>query len=365
MNSWIMRSWLERHDESEWPDLTICQTEDACHLIDMKSHPSKEVIEKMCSDEFSAKHKYKYVDDLSVTVREDEGDLYSYCREVGNSEASEGLDISPNYEVAYISCNAVERGHKFMAINHKPGEQDGNESDYLCPVAMEAEQRSDTEPHSSTQGTTEGFGNKRSHTEVYQAEAVSRTSHEDTFSLLFSTSKVKKRVVEYKNIAFSSDQDEASWDEDAESIPDYDTPRVAYENAVYILDQGHTSQNEGHGSITTQEACPDEYDTMEGDSLVCLYQNGFTCVHPTVSDQLVPQNEHLYANMQEEEVDVVFQDIGPLLGTETGQPQDQETLPQLDQRDDIIGKNSARGSERYPIAHSWLKKRKVEVTFDI
>ena len=134
MESWIMRSWLESHDESEWPDLSICQTEDACHVTDMKSHPSKEVIEKMCSDEFFTKHKYKYVDVPSVTIRDDEDDDYSCCPKVGNPEADKCLDISSNYDV---TPNPVERDHKSIAVYQDPKEPDGNESGYLCPAILD------------------------------------------------------------------------------------------------------------------------------------------------------------------------------------------------------------------------------------
>jgi len=362
-----MRSWLKSHDESEWPDLTICQTEDACHVTDMKNHPSKEVIEKMCSDEFFTKHMYKYVDVPSVTVRDDEEDNYSRCPKVGNSEADERLDISSNYEAAYISPNPVERDHKLMTINQEPREPFSNESGYLSPAAMEAEQRSETEHHSSNQGLTEGPGSKRSHTEIYQAEAVSRTAQEGTYS---QVTKIKKRVVEYSNTAFSSDQEGASRVEDAESIPNYDKPRVAYENALYILDQGHTSADEGTGFSPKQEACLDEYEAVDGNSSVCLYQNAafWASTHPTVPDQLVPQGDHLYANVQEK-VDGVT-GTRSLLGTETGQPhmetpyQEQETSPQLGHAlHDIANKNSAGVSDRNPIAPSWLNDPKLEVTF--
>lgn len=367
MTSWIMSSWLESHDESEWPDLTICQTEDACHVTDMKNHPSKEVIEKMCSDEFFTKHKYKYVDVPSVTVWDDEDDDYSCCPKVGNSEANERLHLSSDYEVVYISPHPVERDHKLMTINQEPREPVSNESGYLSPAAMEAEQRSETEHHSSNQGLTKGFGSKRSHTEIYQAEAVSRTAQEATYS---EVTKIKKRVVEYSNTAFSSDQEGTSRDEDAESIPNYDKPRVAYENALYILDQGHTSADEGSGFTPKQEACLDEYEAVDGNSSVCLYQNAafWTSTHPTVPDQLVPQGDHLYANMQEK-VDGVT-GTRSLLGTETGQPhmeapyQEQETSPQLGHAlHDIASKNSAGVSERNPIAPSWLNDPKLEVTF--
>ena len=384
MKSWIMTFWLENHDKSEWPDLTICQTEDACHVTDTKNHPSKDVIEKMCSDEFFAKHKYKYVDHPSVTVKDDEDYAYAYCPKAGNSAANESLDVSSEYQAAYSSPNPVERDtythtnildDTYVAMNQEPKEPDDNESGYLCPIAIEAEQRSDNEDRSSNQDTTEGFGSKRSHTELCQAEAVSRTPHETTYS---QETKIKKRVVEYSNIAFSFDQDEASWDEDAECIPNCDTPPVAYENVVYLLDEAHTSHDEDAGFIAKHEPCLGEYENMDDDGsldsdpLACLYQNAaafLTCTHPTVSDQLVPQSDHLYANMQEK-VDVVTKDTRSQLDTEAGQPhiethhQEQETLPQPDHaRDDIAGNNSAGVSESNPIAPSWLNDPKLEVTF--
>ena len=367
MTSWIMRCWLESHDESEWPDLTICQTEDACHVTDMKNHPSKEVIEKMCSDEFFAKHKYKYVGDPTVTTRNEEDVYYSINPKVGNSEANERLDISSEYEAAYISPDPVERENKFMPINQEPRGLDGNESGYLSPVAMEAEQRRETKHHTSNQGLTEGIGSKRSHTEIHQAKAVSRRAQEATYS---QVAKIKKRVVEYSNAAFSADHEETSWAEDAKSIPNYDTSREAYENAIYILDQGYTSHLEGTGFIPRHDACLDMYEAMKGDSLMCLYQNAAIWTDPTVPDQLVPQSDHLYANMQEE-VDGVT-GTRSLLGTETGKPhlearcQDsrQETSPQLGHAlHDIASKNSAGVSEQNSIGPSWLNDSKLEVTF--
>ena len=377
MTSWIMRFWLESHDESEWPDLTICQTEVACHVTDMRSRPSKEVIEKMYSYEFFANHKYKHVDVPSVTVRDDEDDDYSFFSKAGNSEANESLYIISDYEAADISPNPVERDHKFMAVNQEPREPDSNESGYLSSIAMEAEPRSDTEHRSSNQSTTEGFGSNRSHTEIYQAEVFSRTAHEATFS---QATKIKKRVVEYNKSAFSSDQDEASWDEDTESIRNYDTPIVASENAVYILDQSHTSQGEGTRFIPKQEACLVENEAMDSDSSACFYQNAafWTCTHPTVPDQLVPRGDHLYANMQEKLDGVTG--TRSLQGMETGQPhmearyQEHETSPQLNHAlQDIASNNSAGPLRSLASAVGFLKRNpraslleidpKLKVTF--
>lgn len=319
-----MTSWKKRHDKSEWPDLKICQTEDACHVTDMKSHPSKEVIKMMCPDGFFVKHKYTYVDNSLVTTRHDEDDGYlgcpkegtseagksldissehqaayssltiardaedcnyscsskagtseasesldisceheaaysglilvrdaedydcSYCSKAGTSEAKERLDVSSEYHAAYSSLTllredkdnyeysccpragtseasesldnsaeyqasysspfSVERDN-LMAMSKEPKEPHDNDSAYSCPLTIEAEQRSDNEKRSSNQDTNEGNECKRSHTEIYQAEAVSRTPHETPCS---QKTKIKKGVVEDSNKAFSLDQNEAS-----------------------------------------------------------------------------------------------------------------------------------------------------------
>ena len=269
-----MTFWLKRHDKSKWPDLNICQAEDACHVTDMKSHPSKKVIKMMCPDGFFEKHKYTYVDNPLVTtrydddgagksldissehqaaygsltlvrdtedcnyshcskagtseakerlgisseyqaaysslipVRDDEDCNCSYCSKAGTPEASESLDINSEYQASYSSHISVERDN-LMTMNKEPKEPHDNDSTYSCPLTIEAEQRSDNEKHSSNQDTSEGFECKRSHTEIYQAEAVSRTPHETPYS---QKTKIKEgqSVVEDNNMAFSFDQDEAA-----------------------------------------------------------------------------------------------------------------------------------------------------------
>ena len=181
-----MSHWLKSHAESEWPDLSICQTEDACHVTDMESHPSEEVIEKMCSDQFFTKHKYKYVS--AITERDDEDDVHSFCRTAGNTEA-------------YLKYLKIRSDYNWIA-------------NYQDPEEVEVEQRSNSGDHSSNQGTIEGFESKRSHTEICQAGSVSRTPHEATYS---QVTKIKKRVVEYSNAVFSFDQDD-SWDENIEYL---------------------------------------------------------------------------------------------------------------------------------------------------
>ena len=58
MKSWIVQVWLRNHDKREWPDLSICQPHDACHVLDTEKHPDKQNIERMCSKGFFVKHGY-------------------------------------------------------------------------------------------------------------------------------------------------------------------------------------------------------------------------------------------------------------------------------------------------------------------
>ena len=143
----------------------------------------------------------------SALVKDDEGDDYSCRPKAGTSEASQSLDISSEYRASYSSPIPVERDN-FIAMNQEPKEPHDDDSASFCPLTIEGEQRSENENYSSNQDTSEGFECKRSHTEIYEAEAVSaRTPHETPCS---QKTKIKKGAEEYSNMAFSFDQDEAS-----------------------------------------------------------------------------------------------------------------------------------------------------------
>ncbi|XP_022781526.1 uncharacterized protein LOC111322652 isoform X6 [Stylophora pistillata] len=78
MLSWVMQLWLNTHEKSEWPVLSVSQPEDAIHVTNAEEHPSREDIEKMCSQGFFNPHKYLYVD----SVRQNETDtaeVYDYA----------------------------------------------------------------------------------------------------------------------------------------------------------------------------------------------------------------------------------------------------------------------------------------------
>ena len=72
MKSWMMQLWLQNHSESERPDLSIFQ--DGAHVFNEDRHPSKHDIERMCSEDYFAKHNYRY---NSRRLSEKDKTLYS------------------------------------------------------------------------------------------------------------------------------------------------------------------------------------------------------------------------------------------------------------------------------------------------
>ena len=111
MKSWIMKLWLRTHNEEEWPDLSVSQGIDVPHVLGGDSHPSEGNIEKMCSEEFYAQHRYKYVES---------SDVYGPKKRFEKSVPSD----SPPYE------NISQVG-------------EANESDYFCPATEKKNQTDD------------------------------------------------------------------------------------------------------------------------------------------------------------------------------------------------------------------------------
>lgn len=115
MQSWMMKLWLNNHDESEWPDLPIYQSEGACHVTGTEEHPSKEVIEKMCSESFFTHHKYWYVESIqrSVAGTGDE-EQYEFCESPYISQSPQESSVlwqSPR-ELSTVSISP-DRSSKF------------------------------------------------------------------------------------------------------------------------------------------------------------------------------------------------------------------------------------------------------------
>ena len=100
IKSWIMQVWLRSHDKREWPDLSIRQPDDACHVLDTDKHPDKHNIDRMCSEGFFAKHSYRYVHKLDA---EGDDETYSSCMSRESSERKKSSSGSPEYEGPYSS----------------------------------------------------------------------------------------------------------------------------------------------------------------------------------------------------------------------------------------------------------------------
>ena len=61
MKSWMMSLWLKNHEKIHWPDLSISQSEDACHVSIRDEDHFEKTIEEMCSEGFFTVHGYRYV----------------------------------------------------------------------------------------------------------------------------------------------------------------------------------------------------------------------------------------------------------------------------------------------------------------
>ena len=49
MKSWMMSLWLKNHEKIEWPELSISQPEDACHVSIRDEDHFERTIDEMCS----------------------------------------------------------------------------------------------------------------------------------------------------------------------------------------------------------------------------------------------------------------------------------------------------------------------------
>ena len=122
MTSWIMELWMRNHDQSEWPELSIRQSDDACHVTDAKDHPPKEDIEKMCSEGFFLEHHYKYVDQSTLNVEEE--DYHASCSSEGSFDEYESLDRGSEYHEPYSGRSLKRSGVSLASSKELTG--------YLC-----------------------------------------------------------------------------------------------------------------------------------------------------------------------------------------------------------------------------------------
>ena len=120
MKSWMMQLWLQNHSESEWPDLSISQ--DGAHVLNEGRHPSKQDIERMCSEDYFAKHNYRY---NSSRLSEKDKTLYSsvYSNPIywTEDETSSNKKMGQNNIVPYDVPG--EHKHVIGEINQNRGPQ--------------------------------------------------------------------------------------------------------------------------------------------------------------------------------------------------------------------------------------------------
>ena len=155
MESWMMQMWLKNHDESDWPDLSICQPNDACHVLDVAKHPSKQNIERMCSEDFFAKHSYRYVD-RSVVEGYDEN--YASCL------PKEQLEVNKSFGSYSESKEPYSNPRNEGVSSHNE-----DTSGYLRPLEIK-------DINEMTGKST----SERRRNEIYQAENSSKTVYEAT-----------------------------------------------------------------------------------------------------------------------------------------------------------------------------------------
>jgi len=153
-----MELWKENHAESEWPDCSTCQSKDASHVLDLRDHPSKEEIEKMCSDGFFAKHRYTYAKSR---------DVKNHCSPEENLEDLE--EQGSFYCTPYGSREDVS-GHSC------PVEKKAGKTDNLRRVACNENNRST--PFYTSVGVP---GTKRRHSEIFQDDHSSRIKSEPVY----------------------------------------------------------------------------------------------------------------------------------------------------------------------------------------
>ena len=121
-----MQVWLRSHDKRAWPDLSICQPDDACHVLDTEKHPDKHNIERMCSEGFFANYGYRYVHKSGA---ESDDETYSSCLLRESSETKRSPSGSPQYEGPYSSPVYKPR----LPFKEDP-------LDYSCPEEKKADQ---------------------------------------------------------------------------------------------------------------------------------------------------------------------------------------------------------------------------------
>ena len=369
-----MTFWLKRHDKSKWPDLKMCQTEDACHVTDMKSHPSKEVIKMMCPDGFFANHKYTYVDNPLVTTRHGEDDGYLGCPKAGTTEAGKSLDISSEHQAAYSSLTLVRDAED---CNYsKAGTSEASESLDISSEHQAA--YSSLIPVTDAEDYDCSYCSNAGTSEAKERLDISSEYHAAYSSLTLLRDNIDNYEHSCSPKAGNSEASE-SLDISSEYQASYSSPiSVERDNLMEI----NKEPREPHGNDSAY-SCPLTKETEQRSDNEKHSSNqdtseGFECKrgHTKIYQaEAVSRTPHETPCSQKtkikkgvvEDSNMAFsfdQDGASLLGTETGQPlmEAHETFRQLNRTpDDITCNNTAGVSERSPIALSWINDPTLEV----
>ena len=100
-----MSLWLKNHEKIEWPDLSISQPEDACHVSTRDGDHFERAIEEMCSEGFFTVHGYKYVQWDAKAERVPE-EVYDDVEGKDCTQNSSYLQDEDLYEKGYETVNA-------------------------------------------------------------------------------------------------------------------------------------------------------------------------------------------------------------------------------------------------------------------
>ena len=98
MKSWMMSLWLKNHEKSKWPDLSISQPEDACHVSMRDENHFEKAIEEMCSEGFFTAHGYRYVQWDDATAERAQEELYDDIDWKDRTQSSSDLQVEELYE---------------------------------------------------------------------------------------------------------------------------------------------------------------------------------------------------------------------------------------------------------------------------
>jgi len=93
-----MSLWLKNHEKSEWPDLSISQPEDACHVSIRDENHFKRAIEEMCSEGFFTVHGYKYVQWDDAKAERVQEELYDDVVWKDSTQSASDLQAEELYE---------------------------------------------------------------------------------------------------------------------------------------------------------------------------------------------------------------------------------------------------------------------------